>query len=155
MVDVVVHEDVAPGACAGGVAGSPWKNVDVPYTPIGYRPPITRVRGRSYSAYITVTTHGTIVTQAVVEAIPVVPGHVPIAAHHVVDVVAQSRRIRTIFTCAEAELVGGDEVLFCFRDDVSSVYLYIAIAGATYGPFVQLLERPECSGEHKAADRVA
>ena len=36
MVDVVVHEDVAPGACAGGVAGSPWLNVDVPYTPIGY-----------------------------------------------------------------------------------------------------------------------
>ena len=36
MVDVVVHEEVAPGACAGGVAGSPWLNVDVPYTPIGY-----------------------------------------------------------------------------------------------------------------------
>jgi len=35
MEDVVVHEDVAGAGCAAGVAGSPWKNVEVPYTPIG------------------------------------------------------------------------------------------------------------------------
>ena len=36
-IDVtVVHIEVAGAGCADGVTGSPWKNVDVPYTPIGY-----------------------------------------------------------------------------------------------------------------------
>jgi len=35
MVDVVVHEDVGGAGWGGGVAGSPWKNVELPYTPIG------------------------------------------------------------------------------------------------------------------------
>lgn len=35
MDDVVLHEDVAGAGCAGGVAGSPWWNVEPPYTPIG------------------------------------------------------------------------------------------------------------------------
>lgn len=35
MDDVVVHEDVAGAGCGGGVAGSPWWNVEPPYTPIG------------------------------------------------------------------------------------------------------------------------
>ena len=35
-IDVtVVHIEVAGAGCADGVTGSPWKNVDVPYTPIG------------------------------------------------------------------------------------------------------------------------
>lgn len=33
--DTVVHSDEEGAACAGGVAGSPWWNVEVPYTPMG------------------------------------------------------------------------------------------------------------------------
>ena len=83
----------------------------------------SRQRGLSYRTGG--QTYGTIVTQAVVESVPVVSGHVPIAAHQVVDVIAQSRCIRAIFACAEAELGVGDEVLF--RESVSSVYRYITI----------------------------
>lgn len=32
----VVHIDDDGAACASGVLASPWWNVDVPYTPIGY-----------------------------------------------------------------------------------------------------------------------
>jgi hypothetical protein len=83
MVDVVVHDDVAPAGCAGGVAGSPWLNVEPPYTPIGYE--IAPVRG--WIEKDGPTTHSAIVTQALVEAVAVVSRHVPTAAHQVVDVV--------------------------------------------------------------------
>jgi hypothetical protein len=85
MVDVVVHDDVAPGACAGGVTGSPWLNVEEPYTPIGCETELVRGCAEGEGG---LTTHRAIVTQALVEAVPVVPGHVPTAAHHVVDMVA-------------------------------------------------------------------
>ena len=85
MVDVVVHEDVAGAGCGGGVAGSPWKNVEVPYTPIGCE------RARQGDIFAERTgggNHLAGVTQTLIEPGPVVSGHVPLAAHHVVDVLA-------------------------------------------------------------------
>jgi hypothetical protein len=32
----VVHMEEEGAGCAGGVTGSPWWKVEVPYTPIGY-----------------------------------------------------------------------------------------------------------------------
>lgn len=36
MVLNVVHMEDGGAVCADGVLGSPWKKVEVPYTPIGY-----------------------------------------------------------------------------------------------------------------------
>jgi len=48
MDDVVLHEDVAGAACGGGVAGSPWWNVEPPYTPIGCECALVSERGEIY-----------------------------------------------------------------------------------------------------------
>ena len=41
----------------------------------------------------------------------VVRGHIPLATHHVIDVLAESRRVGSVLACAEAELIGSHEVL--------------------------------------------
>ena len=46
----------------------------------------------------------------------VVPGHVPVAAHDVVDVVAERGRVGAVLADADAELVERDEVLDGDRD---------------------------------------
>lgn len=37
IVFTAVHKEEDGAGCAAGVAASPWKNVEVPYTPIGYK----------------------------------------------------------------------------------------------------------------------
>ena len=50
MVDNVVHIDDGGAGCAAGVDGSPWWNVDVPYTPMGYKTESRRYKHRTGSA---------------------------------------------------------------------------------------------------------
>jgi hypothetical protein len=93
------------------------------------------------------------VTQTLIEPCCVVSRHVPLAAHHVVDVLAESGRARTILASAEAELRRGNKVL----SRRPKLLRRLGVEqGKTYGPFVQLDELPcECIGEHKAANGVA
>lgn len=110
MVDVVVHEDVAGTGCGAGVAGSPWKNVEPPYTPIGYEwRPCQRSTERTEEEGL--RNHLIGVPGALVEPGPVVSGHVPVAAHLVVDVITEGGRSRAIDASAETELGCGNEVL--------------------------------------------
>ena len=158
MVDVVVHEDVAGTGCGAGVAGSPWKNVEPPYTPIGYEwRPCQRSTERTEEEGL--RNHLIGVPGALVEPGPVVSGHVPVAAHLVVDVITEGGRSRAINASAETELGCGNEVLSV----AAAPGYWIAKTGrgggnkegATYGPLVQLHELScECLGEHKAANGI-
>jgi len=48
-----------------------------------------------------------------VETGTIIARHVPCATHHIVDVLAERRRLGPVLTSAETKLVGSDEVLPC------------------------------------------
>lgn len=56
-------------------------------------------------------THLSGITSALIEAFIVVAGHVPIATHHIVDVLAEFGSIMSILTTAEAEFRVRHEIL--------------------------------------------
>lgn len=91
---------------------------------------VTLVEGRC-----TVHTHRlTSVTQAALEDTrAVITRHVPFTTHHVVDVLAQCRCLRSVLASTEAEFRVGHEVC----------------------PLMQLSKLSECAGEDKTANRVA
>jgi len=69
-----------------------------------------------------------------VKAGSIIAGHVPFATHHIVDVIADRRRLRRVLTATEAEFFGRDEIR----------------------PLVQLLELARKSGrEYKTSNWIA
>jgi len=99
-----------------------------------------RVRGRRVRLALeecgrAVDAHGLArVTEAVLkDAGGVIGRHVPLAAHHVVDMHAEPGRLGAVLASAEAELGVRHEV----------------------GPFVHLRKRAECRRKHETADRVS
>ncbi len=94
------------------------------------------------------------VALALVEAVIVVSGHVPFTTHHVVDVVAQPRRVGTVLARTNAELVERDEVL---RGTAGLEHFEtgMSMCEKTHRPLVELLQLAERAREDETANWIA
>ena len=105
MVLREVQRDEEGAGWAGGVTGSPWKNVDVPYTPMGWKKRSGEIVGKDGSAY------QTSVALAILEYSGiVVGGHVPHTSQRIVNMLTQSGCVGAILTSTNAEFAVRDEI---------------------------------------------
>lgn len=100
MDENVVHTEVAGAGCAEGVEPCPFLNVDVPYTPMGFRASLYHTVAKKHKS-----THvAAIAFASIKDSGVVVAGHVPLAAHDIINVLTISCRLGAWLARAEAEL---------------------------------------------------
>ena len=84
----------------------------------------------------------------------VICGHVPLAAHDVIDVLAVAWCIFARLAGSDTELCGRNEILSRDRGDKRVETTSIKIGKYMYRPFMNLLKFTKCIGKDEATDRV-
>jgi len=86
----------------------------------------------------------------------IIAGHVPCTTHHIVDVVAECRRLSRVLAATEAELVGSNKILSCEKAiDEHPSPMKTDEPGSAYRPLVQLFELARKSRrEYKTSDGI-
>lgn len=90
---------------------------------------------------------------AIERVVAVVTRHIPITAHNVVNVLAESGSIGTISACSYTEFIECHKILEKMESVSPTSYRH-GIRIVAYGPFMHLLQGTKRRGENKATDRV-